>query len=169
VPRGHLLSILKKKIKNKINISKTIFYAFEVLNARNLRQNFYFNMLNQCPGALFSIFLKVNLLFALYKGNSWIKQITTSQHFPLGYYSTQHVWFALKLTLKTILEFNNTTMCVSWCIHNKKYSYDKAMLLCKLLALWLSDTWVHIQMAKMCEFRLLKAKAMHFYCHLSFI
>jgi hypothetical protein len=32
-------------------------FAFEVLNARNLRQNFYFNMFNQYSGALFSIFL----------------------------------------------------------------------------------------------------------------
>jgi hypothetical protein len=55
---GYLLSILKKEIKNKINIEKTTFYAFEILNTRNLRQNFYFNMLNQCPGALFSIFHK---------------------------------------------------------------------------------------------------------------
>jgi hypothetical protein len=37
----------KKENKNKINIEKTIFYTFEILNARNLRHNFYFNMHNQ--------------------------------------------------------------------------------------------------------------------------
>jgi hypothetical protein len=43
---GALVKHTKKEIKNKINILKTTFYTFEVLNARNLRQNFYFNMLN---------------------------------------------------------------------------------------------------------------------------
>jgi hypothetical protein len=62
VSPGHLLSILKKKIKKKINIKKTTFYTFEVLNARNLRYNFYFNIVNQYPGHSleFSIFLKLN-------------------------------------------------------------------------------------------------------------
>jgi sugar-specific transcriptional regulator TrmB len=50
VPPEHLLSKIKKEIKNKINISKITFDAFELLNARNLRQNFYFNIFNQCPG-----------------------------------------------------------------------------------------------------------------------
>jgi hypothetical protein len=47
---GALVKHTKKEIKNKINISKITFDAFELLNARNLRHNFYFNILNQCPG-----------------------------------------------------------------------------------------------------------------------
>jgi hypothetical protein len=37
VQPGHLLIILKKEIKNKINIEKITFYTFEVLNTYNLR------------------------------------------------------------------------------------------------------------------------------------
>jgi hypothetical protein len=55
----HLLSILKKEIKEKFNIGKLAFYIFKVLNAHISRQNFYFNMLNYCSGTLFSILLNL--------------------------------------------------------------------------------------------------------------
>jgi hypothetical protein len=42
----HLLSILKIKIKHKINIDKNNFYTFNTLNARILRHNFHIYLLN---------------------------------------------------------------------------------------------------------------------------
>jgi hypothetical protein len=53
---GHLLSMSKIEIKNKINGDKTTFFIFKTLNAHVSRQNFYINKLNQCLGTLFSIF-----------------------------------------------------------------------------------------------------------------
>jgi hypothetical protein len=48
----HLLSILKKEIKEKFNIGKVTFYISKVLNAHTSRQNFYYNMLNHCPESI---------------------------------------------------------------------------------------------------------------------
>jgi hypothetical protein len=46
VPPGHLLSMPKIEIKDKINVDKTTFYILDVLNAQIPRQNFYIYMLN---------------------------------------------------------------------------------------------------------------------------
>jgi hypothetical protein len=44
--QGHLLSISKIKIKDKINIDKIIFYFLDALNAQVPRYNLYIYMLN---------------------------------------------------------------------------------------------------------------------------
>jgi hypothetical protein len=46
VPPGHLLSIQKIEIKNKINIDKETFYILDELNVQISRYNFYIYMLN---------------------------------------------------------------------------------------------------------------------------
>jgi hypothetical protein len=43
---GHLISILKIEIKDKINVDKTTFYILDALNAQIPRQNFHIYMLN---------------------------------------------------------------------------------------------------------------------------
>jgi hypothetical protein len=43
---GHLLSIPKIKIKDKINIDEITFYILDALNAQIPRYNFYIYMLN---------------------------------------------------------------------------------------------------------------------------
>jgi hypothetical protein len=48
---GHLLSMPKIEIKNKINGDKTTFYIFKAFNAHVLRQNFYINKFNQYQGS----------------------------------------------------------------------------------------------------------------------
>jgi hypothetical protein len=53
----HLLSILKKEIKKIFNIKKVTFYIFKVLTTYISRQNFYFNMLNYCPGHCLAFFI----------------------------------------------------------------------------------------------------------------
>jgi hypothetical protein len=57
-----LLSILKKEIKEKFNIGKVTFYIYKVLNEYISRQNFYFNMLNHCPGGIVYHFPYFNYL-----------------------------------------------------------------------------------------------------------
>jgi hypothetical protein len=42
----HLLSMLKKEIKNKINGDKITFYTFKTLNAEFPRKYFHNNLLN---------------------------------------------------------------------------------------------------------------------------
>jgi hypothetical protein len=42
----HLLNMLKKEIKDKINSDKITFYTFKTLNAQYSRENFYNNLLN---------------------------------------------------------------------------------------------------------------------------
>jgi hypothetical protein len=43
---GHLLSIPKIKIKDKINIDEITFYILDTLNAQVPRQNFHIYMFN---------------------------------------------------------------------------------------------------------------------------
>jgi hypothetical protein len=42
----HLISMLKKEIKNKINGDKITFYTFKTLNAEFPRKYFHNNLLN---------------------------------------------------------------------------------------------------------------------------
>jgi hypothetical protein len=54
----HLLSISKKKNKEKINVKKTTFYNFDILNTRiTKKKNSFLINLTSAPSALFNIFL----------------------------------------------------------------------------------------------------------------
>jgi hypothetical protein len=46
MPPGHLLSISKIEIKDKINIDKITFYILDALNAQVPRYNFHIYILN---------------------------------------------------------------------------------------------------------------------------